>query len=88
MIDIFYVNGHAFLHTKSEKLNFLTVEHFPKKNAEAIKESIIDTINTYDARNVIIRHIKADNEFDTQLLHKNYYLLRCTYVKNVHTLEE
>ena len=70
MIDIFYVNGHAFLHTKSEKLNFLTVEHLPKRNAKAIIESIIDTIGTYNARNFVIRHIKADNEFNTEMLHK------------------
>ena len=71
LIDIFYVNGHAFLHTKSEKINFLTVEYLPTKNAATIIGSILDTKRIYNARHFEINHIKADNEFSFHELQKN-----------------
>jgi len=65
-IDFFFINGHAFLHTKSSKINFITAELV---NSRA-KGQIIKTLETvrakYEARGFKIVAVHGDNEFDIE----------------------
>ena len=68
-IDFFYVNGHPFLHTKSEKLNFLTVQSGKTRNTQSIKQGLLTVLNLYQKRGFIVKNIFGDNEFDIAALH-------------------
>ena len=70
LVDIFYVNGLMFLHTKSEKLNFLTVELIDTKDTDNIKGGLLDVMHQYGARQLQIGDIRGDNEFEVAELRK------------------
>ena len=63
-IDFFYVNGLPFLHTKSETINFLTVQSGKTRNTRSILEGLSTVIKLYNNRGFKVRGIFGDNEFD------------------------
>ena len=67
-IDFFYVNKMHFLHTKSEKINFLSVELCNRRNADQIIDAINRVRQIYQHRGFRVTDIHADNEFDIKRL--------------------
>ena len=63
-VDFFFVNRMPFLHTKSDKLNFLTVERMKNRTKAAIIGSITDAINIYKLRGFQVSFMHGDGEFD------------------------
>ena len=63
-IDFFYVNRLPFLHTKSEEINFLTVQSGRTRNSSSILHGLQTVINIYTKRGFRIKGIFGDNEFD------------------------
>ena len=63
-VDFFFVNRIPFLHTKSEKLNFLTVERMKHRTKTAIIGSITDTIKIYNHRGFEVSFMHGDGEFE------------------------
>ena len=70
-IDFFYVNGLPFLHTKSEHINFLTVQTGKTRNTSSITQGLNTVINLYHKRGLKVKNIFGDNEFDIQALHNS-----------------
>jgi hypothetical protein len=67
-LDFFFVNGYAFLHTKSSKLNFLTSQICTSRSTGQILK-VLDTVKqTYEARGFEITAVHGDNEFDIKAL--------------------
>ena len=63
-IDIFFVNGIAFVHTKSKPLNFITIRKINNRKKGSILK-VLRTITTmYLTRGFTISDVYADNEFD------------------------
>ena len=69
-VDFFFVNSLPFLHTKSEKLNFLTVERMHNRTKSAIIGSILDTISLYKHRGFDVTYMHGDGEFNMDDLKK------------------
>ena len=67
-IDFFFVNRIPFLHTKSEKLNFLTVERMKNRTKSAIIGSLTETIRMYKHRGFDVTTMHGDGEFDIEQL--------------------
>ena len=63
-IDFFYVNRLPFLHTKSEHINFLTVQSGKTRNTASILQGLKTIVNIYQKRGFNIKGIYGDNEFD------------------------
>ena len=63
-IDFFFVNKVPILHTKSEGINFLTVQTGMTRSKGAIIDGIQAVINTYNSRGFRVRTIHGDGEFD------------------------
>ena len=63
-VDFFFVQKIPFLHTKSEKLNFLTVERMRARTKSAIIGSINDTLNLYRMRGMTVTFMHGDGEFE------------------------
>jgi hypothetical protein len=67
-MDFFYVNKIPFLHTKTSKVNFLTVQSGPNRSKGSIKAGIATVLDIYHVRGFQITNFHGDNEFDLQLL--------------------
>ena len=67
-VDFFFVNKLPFLHTKSEGLNFLTVQTGHTRTKEAIAGGLEKVINTYHMRGFKVKTIHGDGEFDLDYL--------------------
>ena len=67
-IDFFFVNKMPFLHTKSSKINFLTVQSGPNRTKGTIKASIDSVLTIYNARGFNISDVHGDNEFNMNIL--------------------
>ena len=67
-IDFFFVNRIPFLHTKSEKLNFLTVERMKTRTKEAIIDSLKEVMKLYSHRGFKVTNIHGDGEFEIEEL--------------------
>ena len=63
-VNFFFVNRIPFLHTKSDKLNFLIVEKMKSRTKHAIIGSIVDTIKIYNNRGFDVSFMHGDGEFD------------------------
>ena len=68
-VDFFYVNGHPFLHTKSEFVNFLTVQSGKTRTTASITQGLQTVLEVYNKRGFNVTKIFADNEFDIKSLH-------------------
>jgi hypothetical protein len=69
-VDFFYVNKLPFLHTKSSKINFLTVQSGPNRTKGTIQSGIEAVLTTYKARGFNITYVHGDNEFNLPNLHQ------------------
>jgi hypothetical protein len=63
-VDFFYVNGHPFLSSKSEKLNFVTANYLEKRTKTNIIKTLSSIRHIYEAKGFEISNIHADNEFN------------------------
>ena len=67
-VDFFFVNKLPFLHTKSEGINFLTVQTGRSRSKESIVSGIMETVRIYHTRGFKVVTICGDGEFDLDLL--------------------
>ena len=65
-VDYFFVNRLPFLHTKSSKIDFLTVQSGDNRNTNSIIQGLQKVVNTYTKRGFTITDLHGDNEFDIQ----------------------
>ena len=63
-MDFFYVNKMPFLHTKSGKINYLTVASTKSRSKGIIVNEIQRITNIYKKRGFSITKYHGDNEFD------------------------
>lgn len=63
-INFFFVNRMAFLHTKSEKINFLTVQRCLNRSKHTISGGIRSEIKLCHDRGFNVVNVHGDNEFD------------------------
>ena len=68
-IDFFYVNGLPFLHTKTNIVNFITVQSGHTRSFQSIIKGLDIVFNLYQQRGFTITNVHADNEFDIPRLH-------------------
>ena len=62
------MNRLPVLHTKSSKINFLTVQTGETRNTQSITKGLKAVINTYTTRGFTITDLHGDNEFDITTL--------------------
>ena len=74
--DFFFVNGNIFLHTKSQKVNFLTFKHCTSRSLRTIITALEKVMHQYDCRGFNITDMHADKEFDKTEL-KHFCSLHC-----------
>ena len=67
VIDFFFINGNIFLHTKSQKVNFLTAQYCTSRSLRTVIIAVEKVMHKYDCRGFQITDIHADNEFDKEL---------------------
>ena len=65
-VDFFFVNRLAFLHTKSEKVNFITVQYCKSRSVTEIKKGLTIVMDVYKARGFNIASVHADGEFNNE----------------------
>jgi hypothetical protein len=78
-IDFFYVNKLPFLHTKSSKINFLSIQSGKTRSTASIKAGLDTVIDIYNARGFDITDIHGDNEFNIASL-KQHLLPTATHI--------
>ena len=62
-IDIMYICGSFFLHTKSKDLNYITIHYLPDKKFSTITKKLKSVIKKYLSRGFTITDVFGDNEF-------------------------
>ena len=67
-MDFFFVNGNAFFHTKSEKVNFITAQYSTSRLLRTIKTALAKVRNRYNSRGFTICDYYGDNEYDKSAL--------------------
>ena len=68
-VDIFYVNGLFFFHTKSKDTNIITIHHLQNQQNSRIIKTSKHIISKYTTHRFIITDVFADNEIDQDNLH-------------------
>ena len=69
-MGFFYVNGNIFLHTKTNKVNFLTALYCTSRSLRTIMTVLEKVINKYSCRSFNICNFHGDNEFDKDIIKK------------------
>jgi hypothetical protein len=59
-VDIFFVNGTAYIHTITEHIKFRTVANIPNCLANTLRTEIRAVLDLYHARGFFINRIKGD----------------------------
>ena len=67
-IDLFYINGMPFLHTKSSKITLLAVETLSSRSADKIILELHTYSNMHTLRGFNINIYHRDNEFNINAL--------------------
>ena len=62
-LDIFYINGVPFLHTKSKDVNYITIQHLPNRKEKTLITKLGFVVNRYLRRGFKITDVFSDNEF-------------------------
>ena len=62
-IDILYINGHPYLHTKTKEVNYITISKLPSRKVRDIKRKLKNIIKKYLTRGFILTDIFDNNEF-------------------------
>ena len=68
--DLFFVNGNPFLHTKSENINYSSVQALTSRKMNEIARGIQLVKNRYEKRGFEIHTWHVDNEFDNDDINK------------------
>ena len=63
-MDFFFVNGNIFLHTKSQRIDFLTTQYYNSRSLRIIITVLGKVIDKYHCRGFKITDFHGDNEFD------------------------
>ena len=66
-VDIFYLNGIFFLHTKSKPINYITIHKIDKRTSAKISKKLKNVISRYITRGITITDVFADNEFNSEV---------------------
>ena len=53
-LDVFYIDGVPFLHTKSKDLNYITIQHLPNRKEETLTAKLIFVVNRYLHSNLFV----------------------------------
>ena len=64
-----YINNKPFLHTKSSKLQFSSIQSTANRSANTIQKGLQTVINLYQKRGFNVSDIHADNEFNIASIH-------------------
>ena len=64
-IDILYINGKPYLHTKTKDVNYITINKLQSRKARDIKRKLKPIIKKYLTRGFIITDVFGDNEFSS-----------------------
>ena len=59
-VDVFFVDGIAFLLTVAIKLKFVTVEHNPVRTTNSLVKHIKRVLQVYDISGFTVRYIMMD----------------------------
>ena len=89
-MDFFYVNKMPFLHTKSDKLNYLTVIQTKSRSKTEIINELQKITNMYKRRGFLITKYHGDNEFNMDDLKEKLrpgILNICANEEHVHVIE-
>ena len=65
-IDILYVNGITFLHTKSKEANYITIQKLDRRTIGEVAKKLKSVIAKYITRGITITDVFADNEFNNE----------------------
>jgi hypothetical protein len=84
-MDFFFVNGNAFFHTKSNKVDFITAQYCTSRSIRTTITALEQVQNKYHSRGFQITDYHGDNEFD-KLAIKNFLEPALTHIygKNEH----
>ena len=63
-IDIMYISGIFFLHTKSKDLDYITIHYLPDKKIPTIAKKLKYVVKRYISRGFTITDVFGDNEFN------------------------
>ena len=66
-VDIFFVNGIPFLHTKSKDIDFITIQKLTSRKGVKIRKQLKFVISKYLTRGFTITDVFCDNEFSREL---------------------
>jgi hypothetical protein len=62
-IDILWVNGSAYFHTKSEWIKFCTVSQIPNRSKQTLLTEVKKDIHMHTTRGITVAGIEGDREF-------------------------
>ena len=65
-IDILYINGHPYLHTKTKEVNYITISKLQSRKVRDIKRKLKNIIKKYLTRGFILNDI-----FDNRKVYKS-----------------
>ena len=63
-VDVFFVDGIAFLLTLSRQIQFFTVEHAPKRTAKQLVIHLKRVLQVYNRAGFTVRYVLMDREFE------------------------
>ena len=93
-IDLIYVNGNVFLHTKAkdvnDDLNFVTIDYLKSRTKSSLTKALSKIVIMYLTRGFILTDIYADNEFNVAEYENIFLPARCHIVasnEHVSTIE-
>jgi hypothetical protein len=64
-VDIFFVNGTAYIHTITKYIKFRTVANIPNRLANTLRTEIRAVLDLYHAHGFLINSIEGDQEFSS-----------------------
>ena len=64
-IDIFYINGHPYIHTKTKEANYITINKLQSRKVRDIKRKLKTIIKRYLTRGFVLTDIFGNNELAT-----------------------
>ena len=62
-IDVLYINGHPYLHTKTKEANYITINRLQSMKARDIKRKLKVVIKKYLTRGFVLTDIFGNNKF-------------------------
>ena len=66
------MNGHAFLTSKSRKLNFTTAKYHQTRSMKSIINTLDEIRQLYSSRGFRVENIHGDNEFNREEIKRSH----------------